>query len=433
MGRRFSYRSSIDFLLNLQRSGIKLGLERTVNLLDAIGNPQNRFKSVHIAGTNGKGSVAAYLNSILYHGGYTSGLFTSPHLVEYPERVRVDGTAIARGDLASIVSDIAGAVTDTDASFFEATTAVAFEQFRRKEVEVAAVEVGMGGRLDSTNVILPELSAITSIDFDHTRYLGRTLAEIAGEKAGILKPGVPVVAGRLRKGAGETVRKIARSRGCRVYEMGRQADYSMLGMDIEGCYFEYTGLRGTRVFKTRMPGRHQAANASLAVLCAELMEDRGIKIPEGAVAKGVERALWPGRLQVLSESPLIITDGAHNVSGARMLAGSLEDMGVFPAITVFAVMRDKRYRDMLRHLAAISRRFVFTRSQSSRALPVSRLKQAARELGLGGRGIGRMDRALDDALARLGDDEALLICGSLFAIGEAMQYMGFEPHRVRLC
>jgi dihydrofolate synthase/folylpolyglutamate synthase len=433
MGKRFSYRSSLDFLLNLQRAGIKLGLDRTVNLLKAIGDPQDHFRSVHVAGTNGKGSVAAYLNSILYHGGYRSGLFTSPHLVEYTERVRVDGEAISRADLKSIVSDIAEPILETEASFFEATTAVAFEEFRRKRVQVAAVEVGMGGRLDSTNVLKPELTAITSIDFDHVRYLGKTLGEIAGEKAGIIKPGVPVVTGELSKGARAAVGRVARSRGSKLYELGRHAGCSMLGMDIGGCYFEYRGLRGRRIFKTGMPGWHQLANASLALLLAELLEDRGIKIDDAAMERGVEAALWPGRLQVLSERPLIITDGAHNVAGARMLARSLEDMGVFPAITVFAVLRDKRYKDMLRHLAGISRRFIFTRPESDRALPVARLKEAARELGIRGSGVGRVDRAVESALGRLGKDDALLICGSLFAVGEAIHYMGFKPERVRLC
>lgn len=433
MRKRFSYRSSLDFLLNLQRSGIKLGLERTVNLLETIGNPQDCFRSVHIAGTNGKGSVAAYLNSILYHGGLTSGLFTSPHLVEYAERVRIDGAAISRADLTSIVSDIAAPIVETGASFFEATTAVAFEQFRRKRVQVAAVEVGMGGRLDSTNVLMPELTAITSIDFDHMRYLGKTLGEIAREKAGILKPGVPVVTGKLRRGAREAVKATARSRGSKLYEVGRHAEFDMLGMDIGGCYFEYRGLRGRRIFKTRMPGWHQVANASLAVLLAELLEDRGVRIDDAAIEKGVEAALWPGRLQVLSERPLVIADGAHNVAGTRMLARSLEDMGVFPAITVFAVLRDKRYKDMLRYLSGVSRSFIFTRPLNDRALPVVRLKEAARELGIPGSGVGRVDRAIDRALGRLGGDDALLICGSLFAIGEAMQHMGFKPHRVRLC
>ncbi len=433
MGRRFSYRSSLDFLLNLQRSGIKLGLERTVSLLDAIGNPQNSFRSVHIAGTNGKGSVAAYLNSILYHGGFTSGLFTSPHLIEYTERVRVDGAAISQARLSSIVSDIAGPIIETGASFFEATTAVAFEEFRRRRVQVAAVEVGMGGRLDSTNVLRPDLTVITSIGFDHTRYLGRTLREIAGEKAGILKPDVPVVTGELKKGARDTVAEIARSRGSKVYEMGRHAECSMLGMDIGGCYFEYRGLRGHRVLKTSMPGWYQLANAGLAVLAAELLEDRGIKIDDAAIDRGVETALWPGRLQVLSERPLVIVDGAHNAAGSKMLAKSLEDIGVFPAITVFAVLRDKSYKDMLRHISGISRRFIFTRPRNERGLPVARLREAARELGVPGSGVGRVALAVDRALGRLGEQDALLICGSLFAVGEAMQHMGFQPHRVRLC
>jgi dihydrofolate synthase/folylpolyglutamate synthase len=433
MGRRFSYRSSIDFLFNLQRSGIKLGLDRTVALLRAIGSPQETFRSVHIAGTNGKGSVAAYLNSILYHGGMRSGLFTSPHLVDYSERVRVDGEAIGRADLKAIVSDIAPAVVETEASFFEATTAVAFEHFRRAGVEAAAVEVGMGGRLDSTNVLVPEVSVITSIDFDHTRYLGGTLRRIAGEKAGILKRGVPVITGKLKPAAGETVREIARVRRSRVYEMGRHADFDLLGMDISGCYFEYRGLRGRRVLRTRMPGRHQAANASLAVLAAEVLGERGFGVADSAIERGVEAAFWPGRLQVMCEEPLVILDGAHNAAGAAMLAGSLEDMGIFPAITVFGVLRDKRYRDMLRRLAGVSRRFIFTRPRYERGLPVARLKEAAREMGLRGSSAGRVDVAVERALGRLSEGDALLVCGSLFAIGEAMEFMGFQPQRVRLC
>jgi dihydrofolate synthase/folylpolyglutamate synthase len=182
-----------------------------------------------------------------------------------------------------------------------------------------------------------------------------------------------------------------------------------------------------------MPGWHQAENASLAVLCAELLMERGVALSDRAIERGVEAALWPGRLQVLSEDPLIIVDGAHNVAGARMLARSLEDMGVFPAITVFAVLRDKRYKDMLKHIASVTRSFIFTRAENPRALPVARLRQAAGELGLKSSGVGRVDRAVDRALGRLGEGDALLISGSLFAIGEAMQHMGFEPQRVRLC
>jgi len=229
------------------------------------------------------------------------------------------------------------------------------------------------------------------------------------------------------------VRRTARSRRSRVYEVGRDALYEVLAADMGGCRFEYRGLRGRRLLRTAMPGRHQAANASLAALCAEVLEERGISLPDRAIERGVEAAFWPGRLQVLAGDPPVVLDGAHNVSGAAMLAGSLRDMGVFPAITVFAVLRDKRYKAMLKHLAAVSRAFVFTKPDSDRALPVARLKEAARDLGIRGRGVGRVGRAVDLALGRLARGDVLLVCGSLFAVGEAMRHMGFEPHRVRLC
>jgi dihydrofolate synthase/folylpolyglutamate synthase len=431
--KRLSYRDSIDFLFNLERSGIKLGLDRTVNLLSAIGNPHHDFKSIHVAGTNGKGSVACFLNSILCHNGLATGLFTSPHLVDYRERIRTNGRTISRSDVARLVSELRKPVLDIGASYFEATTALAFEYFRRRKVDAAAVEVGMGGRLDSTNVLNPLLSCITSIDLDHVNYLGWTLPKIAREKAGIVKPDVPVVCGTLSGRASATINSIAKARGTTVLEMGKHATVRTLKTGLGGSKFEYTGLDGKRVLDIRLPGLHQIANAALATLVAEVLNRSGMRITGKAIKKGLREAFWPGRFQVLRRRPLIVCDAAHNASGAKVLAESLRAIGFRSNITVFAVLRDKDYEEMLSQLSVCSDGFVFTKPASNRALPLYKLKDAGRELGLTFKAFSSIDKALEHSLASTSKQGNILICGSLFAIGEAMQYFNIRPYETSLC
>lgn len=430
---RLSYRASIDFLFNLERSGIKLGLERTVSLLSSIGDPHKGFKSVHIAGTNGKGSVACFLNSILFHSGLSTGLFTSPHLVDYRERIRKDGMSISRGDLAAVVTDLAEAITKVGASYFEATTAVAFEYFRRQGVDAAAAEVGMGGRLDSTNVLMPLVTCITSIDLDHVNYLGRTIPKIAGEKAGIVKPGVPVVCGFMSGSASRTVNRVARGMGSKVFEMSKHAVVRALRTGIDGSAFEYTGLDRRRVLDIRSPGLHQIANAAIATLVAEVLNETGLEIAGDAIEAGLRHAFWPGRLQVLRKSPLIICDAAHNASGAKVLTESLKAIGFRSDITVFGVLRDKDYEKMLSVLSACSDRFVFTKPASDRALPLQELKAVGRVLGLGFSAFSSVEKALEHSLARSDRNTKILVCGSLYLIGEVMQFFGIKPHLASLC
>jgi dihydrofolate synthase/folylpolyglutamate synthase len=431
--RKLSYKAALDFLFGIEKSGIKLGLDTTLRFLETIGNPQQHFDSVHIAGTNGKGSVACFLNSILFHGGLTTGLFTSPHLVSYRERIRTDGACISRRQLADLVSDLADLITSTRVSYFETATVLAFEHFKRQGVQIAAVEVGMGGRLDSTNVLRPLVSCITSIDFDHVKYLGRTLPKIAGEKAGIIKRGVPVVCGSLSKSASETIAEVARRRHAKVYELGKHAWVKPLDCDLNGSRFAYGGLCGERVLQIASPGLHQVSNAAVAVLITEVLGEIGLPIGDGAIEEGLRHAFWPGRLQVLRRRPLIVCDAAHNVSGARVLVRSLEEIGFRSDVTVFAVLRDKAYPRMLSLLSACSDGFVLTKPDSPRALPLYKLKQAGRDAGLRFTAYASVDRALEHALAEADSRGNLLICGSLYALGEAMQFLGFKPYLARLC
>jgi len=430
---RLSYQASLEFLFNLEKSGIKLGLDRTVALLSTLGDPHLGFRSVHIAGTNGKGSVACFINSILHHAGHVTGLFTSPHLVDYRERIRTGGRSIGRSDLTRLVNGLIPAIRETGVSYFEATTVLAFEHFVRKKVETAVVEVGMGGRLDSTNVLTPMVSCITSIDYDHTRYLGRTLSRIAAEKAGIVKPGVPVVCGMLRARASETIRRIARSHGARVREVGRDASFTVLETGLDGSVLEYAGLDGRQTHEIASPGLHQAANAATALLAIDVLREQGFPVRKDAVREGLLRAHWPGRLQLLSRRPLVIIDAAHNAAGARALARTLRGIGIKTDVTVFGVLRDKEYAKMLKALSGISGRFVLTKPDSERALPVSRLKEAAQELGLKAKTAASVPRALELARRECGRDGIMLISGSLYMIGEAMEDFGYRPERVSVC
>jgi dihydrofolate synthase/folylpolyglutamate synthase len=430
---RLSYKSAIDFLYGLETSKIKLGLERTVNLLEASGNPHRRFKSIHVAGTNGKGSVACYLNSILFHNGMRTGLFTSPHLVDYRERIRVDGTIIPGPVLAELVAELKGPIIDTGASYFEATTVLAFEYFARKAVDMGVVEVGMGGRLDSTNVLAPALSCITSVDFDHVRYLGRTLSRIAGEKAGIIKPGIPVVCGRLSKRASGAIRSIAASRKSPVFEVGRDASWRSIRMDLNGSAFQYRGRTGERTVELEAPGLHHMANAATALLAVDVLRDAGYDLSDEAVDTGLRKAVWPGRFHLLRKRPPVICDAAHNVSGTRILVRSLRALGVGNVTTVFGVLRDKDFGKMLPLLAGCSERFVLTKPDSGRALPLVRLKDTARLLGLRSSATASVERAVKAALEICGRTKPMLICGSLYALGEAMKALDYRPYRVRVC
>jgi len=347
--------------------------------------------------------------------------------------VRKNGAAIPEAQVAEIVSEIRAHVTRIGASYFEATTALAFEYFRRESVDVAVVEVGMGGRLDSTNVISPLVTCITTIDFDHEQYLGKTLARIAGEKAGIIKPGVPVVCGRMPASALATIRRVAASRRAPVFEIGEQAAVTVLKTGREGSEFEYSGLGPRRKLSVSLLGSHQVGNAALAVLAAEILKGRGLKISDRAIEQGLRKARWPGRLQVLRQRPLVVADGAHNVSGARALTRSLAEMGVERPLVVFGVLRDKNCGKMLELLAGEAGGFIFTRPEYHRALPLKDLRATARALGLRGAGFTTAERALEHALRRVGSGQAILVCGSLYLIGEAMQALNYRPERVRLC
>jgi dihydrofolate synthase/folylpolyglutamate synthase len=359
----------ISYLFSLGQFGIKFGLQNISEIVKALGHPERTFQSVHIAGTNGKGSVTAMASAALHAAGHRTARYTSPHLVDLAERFVVDGEPVAHEALLSAITDVRSAVDalrgrgilDVQPTFFEVTTAVAFELFRRARVEVAVLEVGLGGRLDATNVVTPVATAITSIAFDHQKYLGNTLREIAIEKAGIIKPHVPVVVGPVDAEADQAIAAIARACGAELVRAS--------ACDADG-------------FAVALAGTHQRVNAGVAVRLLQILDHCGIVVPRDAIAAGLARPNWPGRLdrRQLADGREMLLDAAHNPAGALALASHLKADGRGPRPLVFAVMRDKAIREMLAVLLPETSHLIVTSASTPRSAEPELIAAIAREL-----------------------------------------------------
>ncbi|HON42598.1 MAG TPA: folylpolyglutamate synthase/dihydrofolate synthase family protein, partial [Bacillota bacterium] len=360
-----NYDETMEYLGALARFGVKPGLERTDALLNFAGQPQQRMKHVHIAGTNGKGSVAVMIESVLRAAGFRTGLYTSPHLQRYTERIRVCGQEIPGRELAALITSLAPAVQRLagDPSIgapteFEVATAACFQWFASQEVEIAVVEVGLGGRYDSTNVITPEVSVITHIAMDHMDKLGNTLGEIASDKAGIIKPGVSVVVGPQEPEVTRVLEDAARRAGAPLTLLGRDVGFDVVSIDMNGTTIDmdlpsFGPVRAT----TGLVGRHQASNcataaAALGVLAGARKTSACVFVDD--LRRGLAQAANPGRFEVVASAPfVVILDGAHNPDGARALAATVERVlpGTGPRVLVVASSRDKRVDEMMQALA----------------------------------------------------------------------------------
>jgi dihydrofolate synthase/folylpolyglutamate synthase len=416
----------VERLLGLEQFGIKLGLDNIRVLLETLGHPETAWPSIHIAGTNGKGSVSAMIERALRATGLRTGRYTSPHLAAIEERVAIDGVPVDAGRFSQVTADVLSAVDrairlgtlPVTPTFFEVSTAVAFEIFRRERIHVAVVEVGLGGRFDATNTISPTVTAVTSIDFDHERHLGRTLRAIAFEKAGIAKPGVPLVLGRMAPDAADVITEVA----------GRAAAPVVIAHD--GVTAETAMTRGRARLSLTTPlatypsatlslaGRHQVDNAIVAARVLEVWGGRGTPITGQAIATGFSDCEWPGRLEwlVLPDGGEVLLDAAHNPSGAAALAAYLSDAGVAPLPIVFAAMRDKDVKGMLAPLAPLASRFIATTVTSSRALDVesiaAEMLHVAPETDLESQ--PSPDLAVDQALHHA---TRAVVAGSIYLIG----------------
>ena len=405
----------LSYLFSLEQFGIKFGLDNISAIVARLGHPERAFSAVHIAGTNGKGSVTAMVDAALRAAGHRSARYTSPHLVDLSERFVVDGRPVSDDALAAAVADVRIAIDglrrdgglDVQPTFFEVTTATAFELFRRTGVEVAVLEVGLGGRLDATNVVAPPAllaTAITSIDLDHQLYLGTTLREIAIEKAGIIKPGVPVVVGPMAPEAAAAIAEVAARRGATVI---RATPDAVDGMTL--------GLAG----------EHQRANAAVAMRVLQLLDSRGVAVRARAIAAGFADPRWPGRLEVrrLPGGRELLLDAAHNPAGAASLASYLQAEGGEPRPLVFAAMRDKDVAGMFAALLPAVGRLIVTRASNARSAdPESLAEQAhaaapALPIAIVPDLAGALDAAWRGA-------PRIVVAGSIFLLGDVMKRIG---------
>jgi dihydrofolate synthase/folylpolyglutamate synthase len=425
-------------LLSRDHFGIKLGLDNIRTLCDELGHPERAAPAVIVAGTNGKGSVTAFVSAALANAGFRTGRYTSPHLVRLEERFAIDGRAVATAPLAEALA----AVLDAErrcrddgrlpvaATFFELTTGAAFELFRRTGVEVMVLEVGLGGRFDATNVVEPVAGAITTVDLDHVAHLGGTIEQIAFEKAGVIKPGGIFVVGESKPGALAVIEGVAAAQGATIVHAEDGAKVSVALREGRTWATLETPVRAYGEVALALGGRHQARNALVAVRVLEALEARGWTVGRDAITRALVGADWPGRLQTvrLAGGKRLLLDAAHNPAGAAALASYLREAWPGRPPLVFGAMRDKDVDAMLGTLAPAVGRIVFTGPALARARPPAELLARLRALGLGNE--GEVADTTPAALARaLREADGAVVAGSIFLLGEMLAWLGSDPGR----
>jgi dihydrofolate synthase/folylpolyglutamate synthase len=434
-----TYAEATGFLFGLRRFGWRLGLETVQHLLDLLGSPHTAAPSVHIGGTNGKGSTAAMLSAMLQAAGYRTGLYTSPHLLSFTERIRVNQIPIPEREVTHLTGrlrDLCAAhfapepVPDPPGSrlphptFFELTTAMAFLHFQRESAECSVIEVGLGGRFDATNVIAPRVAVVTNVSLEHQEYLGRSLREIGLEKAGIIKAGIPVVTAA-RGEALAVIRDTAAARGAPLIPVRDTYDWTIGKSGFAGQIFDLLGpTRRYEALQIPLAGRHQVENAVTAVAAAEALEAEGFSLGEDAIRRGLAQARWPGRLQFVEELPRIILDGAHNPAGTEALAEFLKEHR--PALNrlflVFGVLKDKDWEAMLALLGPLADQAILTHPPADRGADPHDLITADRY-------CAKVEIAADPAegmaLARdsARPEDTILVTGSLYTVAAALRAM----------
>ncbi|WP_333654531.1 bifunctional folylpolyglutamate synthase/dihydrofolate synthase [Dissulfurispira sp.] len=453
-----SYPEAINYLYGLQKYGIKLGLEKTGIILSRLGNPHKDFLSIHVAGTNGKGSVSAMTASVLMAHGFKVGLFTSPHLVSFTERIRINNEQISESDVVSLTEEIKSKISNLksqipEPTFFEFVTAMAFLYFSRNSVDWAVIETGMGGRLDATNIITPEVSVITKISYDHKEFLGETLTDIAHEKAGIIKKGIPVVSAHQEKEAGEVIAAAAKERSSPLFIYGKDFSGELRLSDIEGITFDYFDDSCTITdLHTPLAGEHQLFNACIATKAATLalMQNSKFKIRNSKLIRdGLAATKWHGRLETVSNDPAIMIDGAHNPDAAKALSEFIKKhLNDYRIILIMGIMADKDIHGIMSPLLPAASEIIFTAPNYGRAASPQKLAEIALHMGFFSRVANSVSDAIEMAKKccesenlRIRESEIknnhfthspihpfthslILITGSFYTIGEALEILG---------
>lgn len=432
-----SYEEALDFIHGLNRFGTKLGLHNITKLLELLGNPHENIKIVHVAGTNGKGSTCAMIASILRSAGFKVGLYISPYLEVFNERMQVNGENISNEDLARLTEKVRekvfymrenGLGSPTE---FEVVTAIGFSYFKEQAVDFLVLEVGMGGRLDATNVVTPLVSVITPISMDHQQYLGSTLRDISREKCGIIKQGVPVVTAPQEDEAMAVIEDTCRERNCSLTKVinssvSRSPDtisYRFVNGGIKGMTFDlYTPKTDYPGLQIGLMGRHQLDNAATAVAAVEPLGNSGVNLSREAIYKGLKGARWPGRLEIMKEKPTVLIDGAHNIAGIKTLKAVLEEYFYDrKKILVVGILEDKDYTEMLEELIPVADTVICTAPDNPRALSAARLAEAVSNIFQKSQIKVYAQEKIEDALklasSLAADEDMVVFAGSLYMIG----------------
>ncbi len=442
------YQAALDYLYSFVDYSVERSyrysadvfeLQRVRDLLHEMGDPQQEFRSFHIAGTKGKGSVSSLIASVLQAAGYRVGLYTSPHLIRFNERIQIDGASISDDEFVKLVNLIKPAVASVEnLTLFEIVTAMAFKHFARQGVDYSVVEVGLGGRLDATNVLLPMVSVITSLSYDHMHLLGESLTDIAREKAGIIKTGVPIILAPQQHEALKTVEAIAKERDARMVLVGREWLFSPGSHDLDGqslyiwsreeqplmdAYVESAGGEEWAPPKYWIPllGYHQVINAAVAYAALAEAVKCGLDLPNGSIRKGFQSVVWPGRFQILSRWPVLIIDSAHNRESALKLRIALDDYFPGQPVTlIFGASADKDIEGMLTELLPRVSTLIVTRAEHPRAEEPERLAAIGHSHGVAVEQFEDIETALAFALQNAGEEDVILVAGSIFVAGQVL-------------
>jgi dihydrofolate synthase/folylpolyglutamate synthase len=421
-----AYQRSLDYLYGLERFGMIFDLTQVEKILKAIDEPHQEVQAIHIGGTNGKGSTAAMIASILQKEGYRVGLYTSPHLLRFTERIKVDGKEIERDEVVELAEwmreRIEAAGITLPFTFFDFTTSMAFLYFKQKMVDLAILEVGLGGRLDSTNVVDPLLSIITNIDKDHVEQLGRSLLKIAGEKAGIIKKGRPLITAAAQPQVLRLFSRTCKEKEAPYFRVGRDFRYEW----TDDGNFNYEGLhRKLWNVHLNLLGFHQITNGTTALGAMEVLEELGYTVSTDAMMEGLREVNWPGRLEMVSSSPRVVLDGAHNPAGALVLRAALEKEFQYDRlILLVGMMKDKDAKTFLETLAPLADHILLSKPHTDRSASPSVLLDVLGRKGKKAEVIEEMKDAIEKGLSLTREEDLLCITGSLYTIGEAKSHFG---------
>ncbi len=419
-----TYNEFLEYIFQRYSGNVKLGLDRITSVLEDMGNPQNQLKGIHIAGTNGKGSTCATCEALaIAHKLYT-GLNTSPHLIDYCERFRIDGQNVTFEEVLDVFHRYEHTFSEWDASFFEITTAIAFQLFYERKVETSIIEVGLGGRLDATNLFIPQVSAITTIGLDHVKTLGNSLEKIAFEKAGIIKDKIPLVLGRIDDKPLNVILKQAAEKQIEVFRIDKDYFVSDVSVSTSGLSFNYKfkDVYYSQI-QTNLLGRHQAANIAVALTCFLVYcKIQGIRVEEQNIRTALKNINWKGRMQMLGTNPIVIIDGAHNLQGIKTFFSNLQEL--FPnkkMLFVISILADKDYKRMLKVLCPLAKRFYISKNESDRAAEIDAQVEVVKATGCEFKTAPSVTEVFTMAFKDAARDDIVVGAGSLYTVAEIIR------------